>query len=742
MSGWLAPAAVGICLAMVLAATIVTLGPVGSMAPLGRGNASLRPLASTTVPPGMALSTVCWSPFDKEYLAFGGYNSSSSSPTGSQPFYRNWSYTYQAGVWTNITKSSGFAMPNGGPSDACFYNPPSHSIIYLVEPFVTTVGLSQTQTNEYETYSFEGGNWTNITATAGAPAPNGACWAGLPEPGAAAWDSVDAYGFYYDACPAPGGSISYVPEDWEFSGGVWTDITGSVTGYNPHEVAAMAWDNQTKQIVLVSGWNTSSGNTKATKDYWMYSNETWTKGNFANMPATGFTFSPYVGYNPTDNYLIVAGGISGTATQESGVSMNYESVYELNGTVWTNITGSSGAPSSRAWTSTGTANNTADFMFGRCPLALTNCEPYLSYGSGESQFFSNGSWNTTPSGHCAGNDCTGLPAAPTGMIATAVNQTSIALRWTNPGYWLTNDTLYYAAGSNCSVPMSALGTHGENTTATLNGLQPATLYAFAVTAWNGTGQSPASTCYVRSTGQLPSAPTFLLVTGFNLTSVSLNWTNPRGGGLVNDTVYWTNGTVCNGTLSAASLGIAGTSYSVERLNAATQYAFTVTAWNSTGQSPPATCIVQKTAQTPGAPTGLHVTAFTKTSISLAWTNPSGGGLVNNTVYYAIGSSCSGPMKSEGTSGSTTSATISGLITGTQYALDVTAWNVTQSPASGCVVKTTAQVPSPPTGLAVVSFSTSSIVISWAASGTGSSSSPSFVSPAHPAPERCRPIPSR
>ncbi len=436
------------------------------------------------------------------------------------------------------------------------------------------------------------------------------------------------------------------------------------------------------------------------------------------MPDSGFSFSPYLGYDPTDNYLIVAGGIGGASAQEGAGSNNYENVYALNGTVWTNITGSSGAPSSRAWTSSGTSNNTADLMFGDCPLALTNCEPYLSRGTEESQFFSGGSWTTSPSGHCAGNDCTGLPPAPKGLSVPTQDFTSVTLRWANPGYWLSNYTTYYAPAPNCSGSMSAVGTGGPDTTLKITGLLPRTQYSFDVTAWNGTGQSATSACLVRTTGLLPAAPTNLSVARTDLTSVTLNWTNPGGGGLVNDTVYWANGTACNGTMSADSLGAVGASYMVSGLTVGTTYAFTVTAWNDSGQSPASACLNQTTAEVPGAPTGLHPTSFTKTSITLAWTNPPGGGLVNNTVYYAVGDSCSGAMTAYGTSGAVNTVKVPGLRTGTEYALEVTAWNVTQSPASTCVVQTTAQVPSAPTNLAVSAFTTVSVAIFWTASGTG------------------------
>ena len=46
---------------------------------------------------------------------------------------------------------------------------------------------------------------------------------------------------------------------------------------------------------------------------------------------------------------------------------------------------------------------------------------------------------------------------------------------------------------------------------------------------------------------------------------------------------------------------------------------------------------------PGAPTSLTVGVVTTTTIPVTWTNPSGGGLLNNTVYYKSGASCGSGM---------------------------------------------------------------------------------------------------
>jgi hypothetical protein len=74
---------------------------------------------------------------------------------------------------------------------------------------------------------------------------------------------------------------------------------------------------------------------------------------------------------------------------------------------------------------------------------------------------------------------------------------------------------------------------------------------------------------------------------------------------------------------------------------------------------------------PAAPTGLSATAPTTSSVTLAWTNPAGT-LVNDTIYYSA--TCSGPWTGQSTDGVATTATVSGLLAGTNYCFYVTAWN--------------------------------------------------------------------
>ncbi len=105
---------------------------------------------------------------------------------------------------------------------------------------------------------------------------------------------------------------------------------------------------------------------------------------------------------------------------------------------------------------------------------------------------------------------------------------------------------------------------------------------------------------------------------------------------------------------------------------------------------PATSV---SAEVPAAPTGLTVGSVTASSIHVAWTQPGGGGIVNDTVYSTSTPGCTGRLTAQSTGGPAVTATIGSLPSATTEYLDVTAWNATgQSPPSSCVAATTSSAP--------------------------------------------------
>ncbi len=178
----------------------------------------------------------------------------------------------------------------------------------------------------------------------------------------------------------------------------------------------------------------------------------------------------------------------------------------------------------------------------------------------------------------------------------------------NP-YSLVNYTVYHSvnSGGTCGALIHPGGSTGNGTATSFNitGLLPGTTYCVAVSDWNSTGQSLTflwgnfTTANVPS--QLPGPPTGLTNTTTTATSVALIWTNPGGGGLLNVTVYWAIGSSCSVAMNASSVGSAGTTFTVTGLLSLTQYAFAVTAWNSTGESPQSNCFLNTTTVFPPPP---------------------------------------------------------------------------------------------------------------------------------------------
>ncbi len=319
-----------------------------------------------------------------------------------------------------------------------------------------------------------------------------------------------------------------------------------------------------------------------------------------------------------------------------------------------------------------------------------------------------------------GNVTVGIPA-PTGLHATGETATSISLAWVNPTIaGLVNDTVWY--GTSCSS-LTPVSTQGLVSSYTLSGLLPDTTYCIAVQVWNATGGSPLSSTISASTlPTVPPAPTDLQATGETATSISLAWTNPTTGGLLNDTVWY--GTSCSSLTPVSTDGVASTA-TLSGLLPDTTYCIAVQAWNATGGSPLSSTIEVSTLPTsmpgevPSPPTGLRATGKTTTTLSLAWVNPTTGGLLNNTVWF--GTSCSS-LTSVSTDGVTSTYSLAALRSNTTYCIAVQVWNATGGSRLSSTINVSTsptsstsppgRVPSAPTGLEAIAVTSVSVLLAW------------------------------
>lgn len=208
-----------------------------------------------------------------------------------------------------------------------------------------------------------------------------------------------------------------------------------------------------------------------------------------------------------------------------------------------------------------------------------------------------------------------------------------------------------------------------------------------------------------SASNLPSVPSNLALVAASGTELDLSWT--QGGNPVDHfTIFRQTG--AGAFVQLAQLAGNATSYKDAGLAPNTSYAYKIVASNSAGDSLPAGPIGAVTPVPPGAPTNLHATNVTATSLTLAWTAPA-----NVTGYQITRQGPTGGAQVVATLGSgATSFADSGLAAGTAYQYVVTASNAGGIGGGSTLV--TATAPLAPSGL-VASASQNQITLNWTGS---------------------------
>jgi chitodextrinase len=305
------------------------------------------------------------------------------------------------------------------------------------------------------------------------------------------------------------------------------------------------------------------------------------------------------------------------------------------------------------------------------------------------------------------------PSTPSGLAASSVTQTSLALDWN-------------AASDNVGVVGYDVFRNGSKvaspttTSVSQSGLACGTAYAFAVAARDAAGNTSApgqlsvttSACAVPSPGDAtpPSAPSGLGISGATSTSVSLTWTASRDNVGVASYRLYVNGAYASTT---AQLGATASG-----LTCGTAYLFEVDAMDFEGNESTRAFVTGSTTacldtQTPTAPLGVAATSRTATSIALAWTASTDNVGVSGYGLYRAGSQV-------GTT-SSTNAIFSGLVCNTNYTLAVDASDAAgnRSAKTTVMVATTAcpdtTPPAAPSGLAVSNVTQTSLTLTWNAS---------------------------
>jgi hypothetical protein len=249
------------------------------------------------------------------------------------------------------------------------------------------------------------------------------------------------------------------------------------------------------------------------------------------------------------------------------------------------------------------------------------------------------------------------PEPPINCIATVSGSTIVSVAFTAPsgtgtitGYIVTSNLGDIATGT--SSPINVIG------------LTANTSYTFTVSATNSGGTSFASSSSASITTQI-SAPTINNLMVLSNTDISVGFTPPNEG----------DGIITGYTVTSSPGGLIGTGTSspitVSGLTSNTEYTFTVSAIRHIISRRPIVLSVSSVSSSISTisdpPTLGIVTVSDKTSVSIAFTPPSGSGIITS---YTVTSSPGG-LTGTGTS---SPITITGLTTYESYIFTVSATN--------------------------------------------------------------------
>ena len=262
------------------------------------GNWSLVPTVGqvpATLSPGLVYDA-----HDQYVLLYGGRlmgTGASVAPVTNQ------TWSYHAGVWTNLSATS-TAAPFAVDFANLVYDAADEYVLLYNEIGITTSTNPNGSTNPNEylntTWTYVAGVWTNITATAGTP----------PQMlGAMTYDAADGYVVYF-------GGYTWWDEltnaTWTFQAGNWTNISSAVVNApSPRMNFGIDYDSARGAVVLYGGLAQLyvSNGSAFSYETWAYSSGTWTR-----LSSNGTVWNiQSMTYDPADNESVLLGANSSLA---------------------------------------------------------------------------------------------------------------------------------------------------------------------------------------------------------------------------------------------------------------------------------------------------------------------------------------------------------------------------------------------------------------------------------------------
>ena len=302
----------------------------------------------------------------------------------------------------------------------------------------------------------------------------------------------------------------------------------------------------------------------------------------------------------------------------------------------------------------------------------------------------------------------GVPAAPTGLSATAAAVDRIDLAWTDNA---DNEDGFRLEVSTDGAAFVALATVGAGTARyAAAGLDAGTTYHFRLRAYNvGHESANSAVAHAKTLPTAPAAPSDLTAVAASNNAVDLSWADNAD----NEEGYRIEQSTDGASFTQVdTVGPDVAAYAAGGLQHGRTYHFRVRAFNAADDSAyTSVASATTTAVPPAAPSNVVVVSATNTKVTLGWADNA-----EDEGGYRIEWSTDGTNFNRYAYAGTNAAggEVTGLSPDATYYFRVRAYNnVGQSDPSAVVfTTTTAVVPTAPTGLTAAADSDTSITLSW------------------------------
>ncbi|MCI4317681.1 MAG: hypothetical protein L3J96_04015, partial [Thermoplasmata archaeon] len=305
-------------------------GPVGDTWTFHAGVWTNITTASGPSPPARDFASLSDDPNDGYVVLFGGYNYSSTSSV-----IYNDTWTFSAGVWSAVPTSLAPPPLRGAMMT---YDPTTRSLLLFGG---ATYGYNGPFAMQSETWSYASGLWSNLTALISS-AP--------PARDLGAFTNISSSGslLMSDGCLGQGcASYLDLSDTWIYNasgpyGRPWVQI-GGISAPSARATPALAYDPTDGYVVYFSGgWNMGTG----TNDTWTFAHGVWTNITATLSLAPSQRENAIMTWDASDDYIVLFGGY--TWAPGGGYSYTLNDTWKFQLGAWTNITAlSSSAPPSR-----------------------------------------------------------------------------------------------------------------------------------------------------------------------------------------------------------------------------------------------------------------------------------------------------------------------------------------------------------------------------------------------------------